>query len=171
MRDHWKAVASFAAVAALVFAGAISVFLWFAGNAESSGLVPSTLGTWTMGNLVTFILYSVFWEILFIGPPTAVVALAAWQWWKRLPGHGRNGYPFNGNSRSTNRGSGLSLLFFIAFCVKVYLDGKWNVALGAFTVDYVVGSAITIIIWGLAIFGIPAAIALTWWVTREMRKA
>jgi hypothetical protein len=38
-----------------------------------------------MANLVTFILHAIFWELLFIGIPAIIGAVAGWQWWKRLP--------------------------------------------------------------------------------------
>lgn len=171
MRRHWGAALVFVIAAALAFAGAVYVFWWFAGSAQSSGLVPSVLGLWTTANLVNFILYTVFWELLLVGVPVGIIAVAAWQWWKRLPAEERTGYRMGRRSRTATGGGGFSFLFFIAFIIKVYLDGKWNVIIATFTLDYVVGSMITILVWGLIIFGIPAAIALTWWVRREMRKA
>jgi len=33
-----------------------------------------------------------------------------------------------------------------------------------------VGSMVTILVWSLVIFGIPAAIALAWWLNREMKR-
>jgi hypothetical protein len=169
MRRHWSAVAIFVVAGALALAGAVYVLLWFVSNAQSSGMLPRTLGLWTMANLVTFLLYAVFWGLLLTGVPVAIVAVAAWQWWKRLPGEERRGYHFGGGSRSTGGGGGASLLFFIAFCIKVFIDGKWNVAIASFTVDYVVGSMVTILVWTLIIFGIPAAIALAWWIRRETK--
>lgn len=64
MRKHWKAVAVFVVACALALAGAVYVFLWFVKNAQSAGLVPATLGLWTMVNCVTFILNAIFWELL-----------------------------------------------------------------------------------------------------------
>jgi len=171
MRRHWGAVALFAVAAASVFAGAVFVFLWFVSTAQSSGLVPSTLSLWTMSNLVNFILYSIFWELLLIGVPVAIGGVAGWLWWRRLPYDEKSGYFFGGRSRSTRGGGGVSLLLFIAFALKVYLDGKWNTAIASFSVDYVVGSILTILVWGLVIFGIPAAIASAWWLRREMTRA
>lgn len=169
LRKHWRAVAAFALGAALAFAGTVYVFQWFAGNAESSGMVPSTLGLWTMSHLVTFIVYMVLWELLLIGVPVAVAGVAGWQlWWKRLPEEERK-FRFTGRKRSTGGGGG-SLLFFISFCIKVLVDGKWNTPIATFTLDYVVGSVVIILVWGVIIFGIPAAIALTWWISREMKK-
>jgi hypothetical protein len=58
-------------------------------------------------------------------------------------------------------------LFFIAFCIKVYLDGNWNVPISTFALNYVVGSMFLILEWVLIIFGIPIAIALIWWIRHE----
>lgn len=168
MKKHWRMATVFALGAALVFAGSVYVFLWFVGNAESSGQVPMTLGLWTMSHLVTFIVYAVLWELLLVGIPIAIAAVAGWQWWKRLPEPERK-FHFGGRKRSTGGGGG-SLLLFIAFCIKVFIDGRWNVPIATFTLDYIVGSMITILVWGIIILGIPAAIGLAWWISHEMKK-
>jgi hypothetical protein len=169
MRKHWAAVCILVMAVALAFIGAVYVFVWFVGNAQSSGMVPGTLGLWTMTNLVTFILYTVLWELLLVGLPIAIVAAVGWLWWKRLPEEEWKGDRFGGRKRSAG-GGGVSLLFFIAFCVKVFIDGKWNVPIATFTLNYVVGSMITILVWSLIIFGIPIAIGLIWWINREIKK-
>lgn len=171
MRKHWRAVAIFVVACALALAGAVYVFLWFVKNAQSTGLVPSSLGLWTMANCVTFILHTIFWELLAIGIPVAIGAVAAWLWWRRLPDEERRGYRFFGRrSRATGGSGGLSFLFFIAFCIKVYLDGNWNVAIATWTLNYVVDSMVLILEWVLVIFGIPIAIAMVWWIRHEAKK-
>ena len=55
LKKHWTMFALFVVAAILASVGAIYVFLWFVGDAQSTGMVPSTLGLWTMGNMVTFI--------------------------------------------------------------------------------------------------------------------
>lgn len=169
MKKHWRAVALFGLGGALAIAWAVYVFVWFVSNAQSSGLVPSMLGLWTIGNLVTFLIDAVLWELLLVGVPVAVAVGVAWQWIKKLPGEEWKGYRLHGRKRTTGGGGG-SLLFFIAFCIKVYVDGKWNVPIATFTLDYVVGSAILILVLAAIIFGVPAAIALTWWLSRETKK-
>jgi hypothetical protein len=169
LRKHWPAFAAFIAAAILAFVGAVYVFVWFTGNAQSTGLVPATLGMWTMGNILAFILHAIFWELVPIGIPVAIGAVVGWQWWKRLPDEEKNEYHLSGKrSRSSKAGGAISPLLFIAFAIKVYVDGNWNVAISTYTLDYVVGSMVTILIWTGAIFAIPAIIGLIWWLRHEM---
>jgi len=170
LRKHWSMLIIFVVAAILAFVGAVSVFLWFVGNAQSTDLVPAALGLWTMGNVVTFILHLIFWELLFIGVPAIIGAVLGWQWWKRLPEEEKKEYHFGKRSRTTSGGSGISLLFFIAFCIKVYIDGNWNVAIATWTLNYVVNSIITILVWTAMVFGIPITIGLVWWIRHEMKK-
>ena len=170
MRKHWGIVPIFLAAGVVAFVGAIYVFLWFVGNAQSSGLVPAILSQWTMGNLLEFVLNAVFWELLIIGIPGVVAVVIGWQWWKRLPDGERAGPWFGRRSRTRGRSGGLSLFFFIAFAIKVYLDGNWNVPIANFTLNYVVGSMVLILIWTAVIVGIPLAAVAVWWIRREMKK-
>jgi hypothetical protein len=171
MSRRWGAVAVFAVAAVLAVAGAVYVFWWFVGYAQSTGLVPSSLGLWTMGNLWAFILYAIFWELLLIGIPVVIGLVIAWQWWKRLPSEERSGYRFFGRrSRKVRGTSGLPPFFFILFSIKVYLDGNWSVPIATFTLNYVAGSMITILVLVAVIFGVPAAFWATWWMRREMKR-
>ena len=170
IRKHWGIIAVFAVAVALALAWAVYVFWWFTGNAQATRLVPSTLGLWTMNNLVMFILYLIFWELVLVGIPVAVGAVLSWQWWKRLPAEERAYRFFGRRSRSRNAGGGVSLFLFIAFAIKVYVDGKWDVRISTWALDYVIGSIITILIWIVAIFAIPATIALIWWIHRELNR-
>jgi hypothetical protein len=170
-RKYWNMVALFVVAVILLSVWAVYVFLWFVGDAQSSGLVPSTLGLWTMGNLVLFILHVVFWELILVGIPVALAAGAGWSWWRKLSSEEKQEYHFFGKrSRTTSGGGGVSLLFFIAFCIKVFIDGNWDIPFATWDFDYIVYSMLWILIWGLIIFGIPMAIAAIWWINREIRK-
>jgi hypothetical protein len=170
LRRHWGATTVFVLAAALAVAWAVYVFWWFVGNAQSTALVPSTLGLWTMGNLVNFIIYSVLWELLLVGIPVGAGAIAAWMWWRRLPNEERMRYNWGKRSRSAGGSGGAGFLFFIAFAIKVYVDGNWNVPISTYTLNYVVGSMITILAWVAVIFGIPIAIGLAWWIRHELKR-
>ncbi len=171
LRNHWKMVAVFVVAGILVFISAIYVVLWFTVDAQSIGLVPSTLGLWTMGNTVSFILHLIFWELIFIGVPVIIGAVIGWQWWKRLPEQEKNEYHLSGKrSRSSRAGGAISPLLFIAFAIKVYVDGNWNAAISTYTLNYVVGSMFAILVWIVAIFAIPATIGVIWWIRHEMNN-
>ncbi len=167
VRKHWAAIAAMVAAASVATVGVIYVFAWFTGNAQSTGLVPSTLSAWSMNNLVTFVLYAVFWELAVVGIPVAISAIAGWQWWKRIPDAEKNQYNKGKGSRSSKAGGAISPLIFIAFAIKVYVDGNWNQAIASWNLDYVVGSMITILIWTVAIFAIPAIIGVIWWIRHK----
>jgi hypothetical protein len=170
IRKHWTIVPIFVVAVIFAIAGAVYVFWWFAGNAQTVGLVPSTLNLWTMNNVVMFVLHLIFWELVLIGIPVAIGAILGWQWWKRLPEEEKEEHMFGRRSRSRNAEGAISPLLFIAFALKVYIDGNWNVAISTFTLDYVVGSMITILIWTAVVFGIPAMIGVIWWIRHEMNK-
>jgi len=170
MRKHWTIITVFVVAGILAVAGAVYVFWWFTGNAQTIGLVPSTLNLWTMNNVVMFILHLIFWELVLIGIPVAIGAIIGWQWWKRLPAEEKKEHMFGRRSRSRNAGGAISPLLFIAFAIKVYVDGNWNSAISTWTLDYVVGSMITILIWIAAIFAIPATIGILWWIRHELGK-
>lgn len=169
LKRHRGALTVFTVAVAAAVAWAVYVFWWFTGNAQSTGLVPSVLGSWSMGNLVYFIIYSILWELLLVGIPVVAAAVAAWIWWKRLPYDERGGFHGGGGKRSAGSG-GAGFFFLVAFAIKVYFDGNWNVPISTYTLNYVVGSVITILVWLAVIFGIPLAIGLTWWASRMVKK-
>ena len=172
LRKHWNMLVVFIVGAILASIGAILVFLWFVRDAQSTGLVPTTISLWTMGHMVTFTLHLILWEVLFIGIPVIIAAVGGWLWWKKLPDEEKKEYHFfSKRSRATSGGGGaISLLFYIAFFIKVWMDGNWNVAFATWTFDYLVYSCLTVLAWILIIFGIPIALGIIWWIRHEMKK-
>jgi hypothetical protein len=150
------------------------VVLFVVGAILATGLVPATLDLWTMGNIVTFLLYVIVWEVPVIGVAITLIAVA-WLWWKKLPDEEREEYKrahlFGTPSRKTGGGGGaISFLVFIAFCIKVFTDGNWNVAFATWTFDYLVYSYLWALIWVLIIFGIPMVLGGILWIIYEMKK-
>lgn len=175
LRRHWGAAVVFAVGAALALIGAILVYLWFAGEAQSTGLVPTVLALWTMDDLFWFILNLIFWELVIVGIPLALAVAAFYGlWYKKLPYEERQEYKrgnlFRSRSRRSDAGNWFSFLFFIAFLVLVYLDGNWDVPFSTWTFDYLVYTGLTAVLWIVVIFGIPLLIGGVWWLHREIKS-
>jgi hypothetical protein len=175
MKKHWKMFGLCILIAILAFIDAIYVFLWFVGEAQSIGLVPKLLSFWAMGHFLPFILHLIFWEFIYVGIPL-IIAFAAiyFLWWKKLPDierkEYREGHLFGKRSSRSDASGGFSFLIFIFFCIKVYLDGNWGVAISTWTLDYLVNSCVIAIFWIAIIFGIPILIGGTLWIRYEMKK-
>jgi hypothetical protein len=172
IRKHWTIFAVFTAIAIVAVVSAVYVFVWFTAEAQTSGLVPASLGMWSMNNLVLFILHAIFWELVLIGIPVALAALGGWLWWKNIPQTEKDQYHLESkkSSKGSRAGGAISPLLFIAFAIKVYIDGNWNVAIATYSLDYVVGSMVTILIWIAAIVAIPAVIGVAWWLHSGNKK-
>jgi hypothetical protein len=175
VQKHWTMLVVWIAAAVLAVIGAILVFLWFVGNAQATNLIPQTLNLWTMRYLITFLLHTLFWEIVMIGIPIIVfIAAVYFLWWKKIPLEERQQYRrehlFGKKSRGRDGGGALTFLINIGFVIKVYIDGNWNTPFASWTFDYLVYSYLTILLWMAVIFGIPLAVGAVWWLHREMKK-
>jgi hypothetical protein len=175
LSKHWQMFVVWIVAAILAIIGAIYVFLWHVGEAQLTGLVPVLLGSWSMGHIITFLLHLIFWEAIFIGIPVLIAILAVYLlWWKKLPDKERKeyrkGHLFGKRSKGTDAGGGISFLIFIAFCILVYLDGNWGVAISTWEFDYLVYTCIWAFIWVAIIIGIPVLIGGSAWLYHQMKK-
>jgi hypothetical protein len=175
LSKHWQMFVLWVAVAIFAVIGAIYVFLWFVGEAQSTGLVEETLNLWAMSHVISFILNVIFWEIVFIVIPIIVVVVAIWQlWWKKLPIEERTEYKrehlFGKRSRKRDGGGAISFFINIVFIIKIYLDNNWEKPFAEWSFNYLVESYLWAIFIVLIIIGIPIAIGATWWISHMIKK-
>ena len=151
--------------------GTVYVYQWFVAEAQSTSMVPAILGQWSFSHMITFVLHLAFWELVIVGIPVAILAILGWLWWKQIPIQERNQYTFfSKGTKSEKGGSGFSFLFFVAFCLKVFTDGNWDIAISTWTLDYVVDSILTLLFWGAIIVGIPALIIGLLYLANKAKK-
>lgn len=175
LRNHWQMLIIFIIVIAVAIIGSLYVFLWFIKEAQLTNLVPTTLGAWSMGYFMTFLLNLIFWEFIYIGIFVIIaILLIYFILWKRIPDAEREeynrGHLFGKPTSKKNGGEGISFLIFIFFIIKVYIDGNWGKTFGTWEFDYLVYSWLWALVIVLAIFGIPIAIGGTWWLRHELNK-
>ena len=161
------------AVGAVIGAG--YVLFWFVDDAQVTGLVPETLGLWSMKYLIDFLLNLLFWELVLIGIPLIIiVALIYLLWWKQLPYDELQEYRernlFGKSSRTRDGGTLIPFIINFGFVLKVYLDGNWSKPFAEWKFDYLIHSYLTVLLWLLIIIGIPILIGGVWWIRHEVKK-
>ncbi|MFX0056150.1 MAG: hypothetical protein ACFFAX_10065 [Promethearchaeota archaeon] len=168
LKRHWKMTIVFAVIFAAAVAVAILVFLWFIDTAQTSGLVPSMLGEFTIGYLITFILHMIFWELALVAS-WVIVAVAAiyFLWYKQLPEEEQD--ITRGERGRREEGDAFGFLVAVFWLIITWIEGRWDLAFEAWTLDVWVYSWISAFLWVLLIFGIPIAVYFFWWVGQEMR--
>jgi len=175
LKKHWKISILFIIGILLAVTGAILVFLWFVAEAQATNFIPATLDLWAMNHFITFVLHLLFWEAIYVGIPIIIAVLAIYfLWWKPLPDEERKEYKrrhlFGSESSNSDKSGGISFLIFIAFAIKIYLDGNWNTPIASWSFNYLVYSCIWSLIWVAIIFGIPIGLGLIWWIHYKIKN-
>jgi hypothetical protein len=176
-RRHWKMVLIFVIGAIIAAVGAVYVLLWHVHEAQITGLVPGTLDLWSMAHFISFVLYLILWELLFVGIPVLIaIGAIIFLWWKKLPEDERQEYKdaklFSGNRSKTSDGGGIiSFLAFIVFLVKISYDGNWSTPVAQWEFNYLVYSYLWSLLIVLVIIGVPMLLGGIWWIRHEMNKS
>ena len=169
LKRHWRMTMVFAVIFAAAIAVAILVFLWFIDTAQATGLVPSVLGEFTIGYLITFLLHMIFWELAFVVSWVLVVVAAIYfLWYKQLPEEEQD--IARGKRGRREEGDAFGFFVVVFWLIIVWVDGRWDLAFESWTLNNWVYSWIAAFLWVLLIFGIPIAIYFFYWISQEMRK-
>jgi len=150
-------------------AAALLVFLWVVADAQAIGLVPSGLGDWTVGYVLTFILRAILWELILVATWVVPIVVAAYfLWYKRLPVEERREYEGGPRrSRSAGENGGFSFIVGLVWFVIVWMDGKWNLAFQDWTFNDWVYSWVAAGLVVLLLAGIPGIIYIIWSLRRS----
>jgi hypothetical protein len=166
LRKHWRTMSIFVVVGAVAVVEAIYVLLWFVSTAQSTGFVPTTLGQWTIGYIVAFILHLIFWELLLVVSWVLVVAgLIFYRWWKTLSDEEKAPRPKRGKRED---GDAFGFLVIITWLFVVWFDGRWTLPFQAWTFNDWVYSFLAAVGWDLLIFGIPLLLYFIYWTRKEI---
>jgi len=169
VRRHSKITLLMVGGIAAAAVAALFVFLWVVANAQATGLVPSGLGEWTVGFVLTFILNAILWELILVASWVIPIVLATYfLWYKKLPDVERREYEGGPRrSRSAGENGGFSFFIGLVWLVIVWIDGKWNLAFQDWTFNDWVNSWIAAGLVVLLIAGVPATIYIIWSLRRK----
>ncbi len=178
VKTHWKI--TLVVVAGLISAiiGAVFVFLWRTTGPIAASRYPLTLDLWTVGYFWSLFWDLVLWEFLLVVLPVIAAAIAIFVlWWRKLPAEEKQEYSCKSNESSPrkkasrDRGSGVfGFLVTVTWLILIYANGYWDTAFGMWTFAYLINTLLSALLWDLIICGIPATIALIWWLRREFSK-
>ncbi len=164
VRRHWKLVLAAVGGIAAAAVAALAVFLWVVANTQANGLVPSRLGDWSVGSIITFLLNLLLWELLLVASWVCALGVAAFFiWYKKLPAEerlGMEGRPRRG--RAAGGGGGVSFFVALVWLLIVWSDGRWNLALRNWTFNELVYSWIAACLVVLLVAGVPALLYFVW---------
>ncbi|MHA2142459.1 MAG: hypothetical protein ACXADC_16640 [Candidatus Thorarchaeota archaeon] len=168
LKRHWKMAIVFAVVFAIAVAAALLVFLWVVADAQATALVPSVLGQFSIGSLITLILHVVFWELVLVVSWVVVIAAAVYfMWYKQLPEEEQD--ITRGDRGRREEGDAFGFLVAVFWLIITWIDGRWDLAFESWTLNDWVYSWIAALLWVFLIFGIPIAVYFFYWIGKEMK--
>ena len=168
VRRHWRATLAAVGGMASAAVAALLVFLWVVASSQATGLVPSRLGAWTAGHVLTFLLTAILWELLLVASWVTVLGAAAYLlWWKKLPDAERREVEGGRRRRSAGQNGGFSFFVWLVWFVVVWIGGKWNLAFQDWTLNDWVYSWLTAGLVVLVLVGVPGSIYILWSLSRD----
>jgi hypothetical protein len=156
-------------VAAIV---AVYVFFKVVADAQVLGIVPTTLGLWSVGTFFAFCITLIIWELIFVAIwliPVVIVIFILW--YRKLPEEERKEYgmsPKRGTDPRRTEGSGFfSFLVTVVWLIIVWITGRWTLTFNAWTFNDFVYTWFIAFLWILVPCLIGGAIFLIWWLRKE----
>ena len=170
LRKHLTFTIMAAGVIAAAIVGAVFVFLGVVDWALATGLVPDTLGAWTVGYSVTFCLNVLLYEFLIIGLPVIAGVAIGYLWYRKLPEKAEYESDPKKKSHSGDGGGAISFIVTIVWLIVVYTNNMWNTAFNLWNFEYLITSIFWAVGLVLLIGGIPIAIGGIWWLTTQLKE-
>lgn len=161
IKKHWKALALCIAVIIILIIIAVNVLIWQIQTSPIGNYGTATFDQWSLDWIVRFVIVLILWELLFVGIPAVLMfGLGGYLWWQRLDDEEKSIIKTQdgNNHRKRNAGGSCGLLFFIAYCIYIAIDGNYFTAFGSLPYSYWIYAYLLTLGWLLIIFGIPLAV-------------
>ena len=172
LKKHWKTALVIVSVAIGAVGISIWTFLRVVADAQATLLVPMILGEWTIGYTIGFMLNVILWELVFVSWVIPVGLVIYFGWYKNLPAEELIAYKKESQrSHSAEEGGGFSFFMGLVWLIIMWIDGRWNMAFQAWTLNDWVYSWLAAGLWILGIVGVGGGTAfLIWWMRNETKN-
>ncbi len=180
---YWYFVVIFGVIIIGAIIGFILTLDWYVDTSAIGGNGSWTFDQFSMGTAVLWVIFLFLWIVLRVVLPTLAVAgiIIAIIWFAVLPPELKeeiklrfkedDEHKKHRGKKSGGGGGGFGFLLFIGVCIYVYLDGHWLTEFGSLSIGYFIDAWITVFIWVLIIFGIPAVIIGIIWFVRKCERS
>ncbi len=175
LRRHWKMALLIIGVLAAATVVAVYVFLKVIADAQVLGLVPVSLGQWSVASIFVIIIQVIIWELIFVASwliPIVVVTFILW--YRKLPEEERKEYdmsPKRGTDpRRTEGGGFFSFLGGVIWLIIVWTTGRWTLAFQAWTISDLIYTWLVACLLVLLIFAIGGGIYFIWWWRKDTKE-
>ncbi len=165
-KKNWKLIAIAIVACVILFIVALVVLINYINTSPIGGMGEWTFDEWTLNYMVGFTIQIILWELLLVGLPAGIFfGVGGYLWWSRLSAEEKQEHKARekqNKHRKRNAGGsgGGSFFMFIAYCIYVATQGRYDTPFGNESYSYWVFAAFYTMMWLLIIFGIPIAIIL-----------
>ncbi|MFX1562967.1 MAG: hypothetical protein ACFFDP_06635 [Promethearchaeota archaeon] len=174
LRKHTKMALAIIGVIVVAAIVAVFTFLKVAADAQILGLVPTTLGLWSVGICYGFVITVLIWELIFVVSwliPILVVTFG--YWYRKLPKEERKEYglsPKRGaDPRRTEGGGVFSFFVAVVWLIIVWITNRWDLAFQSWTFNDWIYSWLTACLWILIPLVIAGTIYFIWWIRKDTK--
>lgn len=165
LRKYWKMNVVFAVLIIAALVEALLVFLWVLADLQTLGLIQTTLGLWSVGQIITFILHLIFWELVLVGLWVLVAAAVVYlKWYTNLPEEDK--FP-KGQRGKREQSDAFGFFVGITWLLIIWFTSRWDITFNAWTVNDWVFTWLFALLIDLLIIGIPALLYFIYWIRKE----
>ncbi|WP_455142907.1 hypothetical protein [Candidatus Hodarchaeum mangrovi] len=176
--QYWYFVVIFGLIVIAAIIGFILILDWYINTNPIGGQGTWTFDQFSMGTVIELVIFLILWELVIVGLPTFIIGgiIVAIIWYgifapdlkEEIKLRVKKEEEYKKKYGRKSEGSGLfGFLMFIGVCIYIFLDGNWATEFGNLSFGYFVDAWITVFIWVLIIFGIPAVVIGTIWFIKK----
>ncbi len=178
LQKHWKAGILLVIGIVGVVVGAILTLYFVIVKSDIGGYGNWTIGDFSFGTVIIFLLWLALWELLFVGIPAAVYfGLTVGLWWYRLPQEEKEllkqkrGKEEGIRQKSNAAGGVFGFIVFIVFLILISIDGNLFTRFNSIAYTYWIIKLLWAVFWILIVVGIPGLIVGIVYLRKKLKTA